>query len=107
MFRVVCRSTADTRFVTPGGFCGIGRQGPWTVPEPKSRKAAHLSVERRAIRVHVACYVFSVCRASSASTAALVKPKISANMIVRNIDKAPTILIPDAVQTGMTKRHIL
>jgi len=43
---------------SPAAFAAYGRQGPRTVSESKSRKAAHLSVERRAIRVHGA--VFSV-----------------------------------------------
>ena len=50
---------------SPAAFAAYGRQGPRTVSESKSRKAAHLSVERRAIRVHGA--VFSVIQPSNCS----------------------------------------
>jgi hypothetical protein len=48
------------------------------------------------------------CRASSANTAMLMKHKSNAaSILAQNIDKAPTILIADAMQTGLTKRHIV
>src|SRR5262249_42352027 len=48
------------------------------------------------------------CRASSANTAMLVKPKISANMLVRNIDPAPNQTRSQAwCKPEWAKRHIL